>query len=159
MPAPNVQGKISSADLQAIKDAIALIRAKMPFLIQLSSSQRRELYKMGPKSFAFVQSALRVAQSNPAILPPTFSTDGMASEVALSTALQDVLLQLEQLTSAVDDTSMAVGSECMEDASDVYGYVKMSAPTTPGLQPAADELADRWKHRRDPAPTPTPPAP
>ena len=60
---------LSDADRQAIKQAIATIQQKLPFLITLSADERKRLYKMGDKRLAFVQNSLNVAQSNRNILP------------------------------------------------------------------------------------------
>ncbi|MBW4419097.1 MAG: hypothetical protein KME13_07685 [Myxacorys californica WJT36-NPBG1] len=63
---------LSDADLQEIKQAIALIQQKLPFLITLSADDRKRLYKLGDKRLAFVQNSLTAAQSNPNILPAKF---------------------------------------------------------------------------------------
>nr|VFK13799.1 MAG: hypothetical protein BECKLPF1236A_GA0070988_1009410 [Candidatus Kentron sp. LPFa]VFK29580.1 MAG: hypothetical protein BECKLPF1236C_GA0070990_1009010 [Candidatus Kentron sp. LPFa] len=39
-----------------------------------------------------------------------------------------------------DDTRLAVGGEAMQEATQVYNYVKTAAKTTPGLKPIADQL-------------------
>nr|VFK80704.1 MAG: hypothetical protein BECKSD772D_GA0070982_114312 [Candidatus Kentron sp. SD] len=44
-----------------------------------------------------------------------------------------------------DDTRLAVGGEAMQEATQVYNYVKTAAKTTPGLKPIADQLGERWK--------------
>ena len=33
----------------------------------------------------------------------------------------------------------------MQEATQVYNYVKTAAKTTPGLKPIADQLGERWK--------------
>jgi len=63
----NISAAVSAADLQAIKEAIAVIQQKLPFLINLSSDERKGIYKAGPNSLSFVQNALQAAQNNPNI--------------------------------------------------------------------------------------------
>jgi hypothetical protein len=46
-------------------DAIATIRQKLPFLVDLTTEDRRTMLKMGDKSRAFVSKALEVATQNP----------------------------------------------------------------------------------------------
>jgi hypothetical protein len=41
----------------------------------------------------------------------------------------------------VDDKRLAVGSEAMGEARQVYDYVKSAVKATPGLKPVADQLA------------------
>nr|VFJ94349.1 MAG: hypothetical protein BECKH772A_GA0070896_100711 [Candidatus Kentron sp. H]VFJ95237.1 MAG: hypothetical protein BECKH772B_GA0070898_100741 [Candidatus Kentron sp. H]VFK01637.1 MAG: hypothetical protein BECKH772C_GA0070978_100701 [Candidatus Kentron sp. H] len=49
------------------------------------------------------------------------------------------------VASQIDDTRLAVGGEAMQEATQVYNYVKTAAKTTPGLKPIADQLGERWK--------------
>jgi len=53
---------------------------------------------------------------------------------------------VQQLSSKIDDTRLAVGVEAISGASDVYTYVKAAATKTPGLKPVADQLAARFQH-------------
>lgn len=52
------------------------------------------------------------------------------------------------MTSQVDDTLLGVGSEAMNAATEVYGYVKAAARKTPGLKPVATQLGERFKKAR-----------
>lgn len=52
--------------------AIATIKTKLPFLIDLSVEERKALLKLGDKSRAFVSKALEVATQNPDFLPRSF---------------------------------------------------------------------------------------
>lgn len=157
MPATPIHASLSPSDLKAIKDALALIRAKMPFLIALSPDERRDLFKMGNKSLAFVQDALVVAQNNPDILPASFATPEMAVDVALASQLSEVDILLQQLASEVDDTLLATGSEAMGEGLEVYSYVKVAAKTQPGLRPVETQLSERFKRSKSKTPvSPTP---
>ena len=49
------------------------------------------------------------------------------------------------MASQIDDTRLAVGGEAMQEASQVYNYVKTAAKTTPGLKPVADQLGERFQ--------------
>lgn len=158
MPYQNISAQLSVADLQAIKDAVSTIRAKLPFLVTLTAQERRQLFKMGDKSLGFVQNSLTAARNNPDILPASFNTQEFAKDVALATALTEVDALLSQLASEVDDTLLAVGSEAIGSGTTVYEYVKAAAKTTPGLKSVAAQLGERF--RRNPTKTtPQPPQP
>jgi hypothetical protein len=58
MPYQNIEATLSDADLKEIKAAISTIEAKMPFLVNLTTEERRSLFKMGDKRLAFVQNSL-----------------------------------------------------------------------------------------------------
>ena len=146
MPYQNISATVAAADVQAIKDAIATIQAKLPFLVNLTSGERKSLFKTGANSLSFVQNALQAAQNNPDILPKSFNVPEFASDVTLFATLTDINTAIAQLASSVDDTRLAVGSEAMKEATQVYNYVKTAAnTTTPGLKPVADQLGERFQ--------------
>jgi hypothetical protein len=60
-----ISAQLSQADRDAVMAAIATIKAKLPFLIDLSAEERKALPKMGDKSRAFVSKAMEVATQNP----------------------------------------------------------------------------------------------
>jgi hypothetical protein len=157
MPYQPITATVADADVTAIKDAIATIQQKLPFLITLTDAERKSLPKAGANSLSFVEHAQTAAQNNPAILPAAFNAVNFASHVALFATLTDLNTSIAQLASEVDDTRLAVGSEAMGEARQVYEYVKSAAKTTPGLKPVADQLAERFQHSSA-AKTPAPPA-
>ena len=144
----NISAKLTEADLQEIKTALATIETKFPFLVHLTVEERRKLLKMGNKSLSFVSNSLTAAQSNPDILPASFDLAEFTSDYQLATTLSEVHLRLQQLTEKVDDTLMAVSSEAMTSSLTVYDYVKTAAKKTPGLKAIADQLGDRFKASR-----------
>ncbi len=145
MPYQNINASISAADVQAIKDAMTLILAKLPFLVTLTPAERRAIFKSGPDSLSFIQNALTAAQTNPTVLPASFSVAGFKSDVDLFAALTEFATLAASLTSQLDDTRLAVGGEAMQQATQVYNYVKTAAKTTPGLKPIAEQLGERFR--------------
>jgi hypothetical protein len=141
----NITASLSPADIQEIKAAFATIEAKLPFLVTLSAEERRNLFKMGDKRLAFVNTSLIAAQSNRNILPASFDLDEFVRDYQLAANLTEVLIGLRQLTEQVDDTLMAVGSEAMGSSLTVYDYVKTAAKKTPGLKTIAEQLGERFK--------------
>ena len=148
MPYNDINTTLSDADRQAIKQAIALIQQKMPFLITLSTDDRKRLYKMGDKRLAFVQNSLSAAQSNPNILPASFDLQGFSNDYQLAADLSELLMLLTQLTEQVDDTLLAVGSEAMSSSLTVYDYIKTAAKKTPGLKAISEQLGNLFKALR-----------
>ena len=49
-----ISASLTPANRQAVMDAIATIKDKLPFLVDLTTEERRTLPKMGDKSRAFV---------------------------------------------------------------------------------------------------------
>ncbi|BAZ22427.1 hypothetical protein NIES4073_33100 [Kalymmatonema gypsitolerans NIES-4073] len=145
----NITASLSPEDMQQIKAALQTIQKKLPFLITLSTEERRKLFKMGDKSLAFVNNSLTAAQSNPDILPASFDIQEFVRDYQLAATLTELLIALRQLNEQVDDTLLAVGSEAMSSSLTVYGYVKTSAKKTPGLKRLAEQLGDRFKAMRN----------
>ncbi len=150
----NISATVSAADLQAIKEAIATIQQKLPFLINLTVDDRKATFKAGPNSLSFVQNALQAAQNNPDIFLKSFDAVEFGSDVNLFAVLTDINTTVAQLASEIDDTRMAVGGEAMKEAAQVYNYVKTAAATTPGLKPVADQLGQRFQKASAATPAP-----
>jgi hypothetical protein len=151
----NISAVLSGADVTAIKDAITTINSKLPFLVALTAPERRTLFKLGDKSLTFVQDALTAAQDHPEILPSTFNVAEFAKDVALFTALSEILALLQGRVEAVLDTTTGVGNECMRQGTQFYDLLKAAAKTTPGLDTLVAQLGARFQ--RPPSPTPPPP--
>jgi hypothetical protein len=141
----NIAASLSPQDIQEIKAALQTVQQKMPFLITLSTEERRKLVKMGDKSLAFVNNSITAAQSNREILPATFDVDELVRDYQLAATLTELLISMQQLTEQVDDTLMAVGSEAMTSSLTVYDYVKTASKKTPGLKAVAEQLGERFK--------------
>jgi hypothetical protein len=143
---PNeLSATLSTADVQDIQNAIALINKKMPFLVHLTADQRRRRFKMGDKSLAFVNNSITAAQTNPDILPSSFDLEELRRDYQLAASLTEIQLQLSQLSEKVDDTLLSVGSDAMSSSLTVYDYVKTAAKRVPGLKAIAEQLGVRFK--------------
>ncbi|KAM3111705.1 hypothetical protein [Phormidesmis sp. 146-33] len=137
---------LTKADRETVMEAIATIKSKLPFLVDLTAEQRQGLPKMGDKSRAFVIKALEVATQNPDFLPRAFDLDEMRRDVELFEAMYPIVVALSQLQTLVDDTTMAAGSEAYAAALQVYGYAKASGQGA-GLEGVLGELGQRF-HRK-----------
>lgn len=145
MPNRKIDATISPADVQAIKDALTVIRTKLPFLVKLSVDERRATFKAGPDSISFLQNALAAVRAHPDIFPTTFDQAAFAQDVELLESMSDVNAQVDSVASAIDDTRMAVGGEAMQAGVQVYEYVRAAEKTQPGLKPLVDRLGERFQ--------------
>ncbi|HTP11072.1 MAG TPA: hypothetical protein VMP08_22615 [Anaerolineae bacterium] len=153
MAVNRVSAKLLSTDKDAVMQAIATIKTKLPFLIDLSPEERRALPKMGDKTSTFVTKALEVAKQNGDFLPRSFDVAEFESDVALYEELRAIALALAPLNELVDDTLLEVGSEAYAAALTVYQYAKNSGQGA-GLDAVADELSKRFAKKATPKPTP-----
>jgi hypothetical protein len=145
MPYQDINVILSDADLKEVRQAVATIQQKLPFLITLNTTERKRLFKMGDKRLTFVQTSLNAAQSNRNILPASFDLDGFSNDYRLATSLMEIEMLLNQLSEQVDDTLLAVGSEAMTSSLTVYDYVKTAAKKTPGLKGIAEQLGNLFR--------------
>ena len=145
MPYQNIDATVSTADLQAVKNAFALIGQKLPFLTSLTVDERRAIFKAGPGSLAFVQNALTAAQNFQQVLPQTFDLAAFQRDVTLFALLTELNTDAESLTSQIDDTRMGVGGEAMRAATQIYKLLQASEDTVPGLKTVVEQLSERFQ--------------
>lgn len=146
MAESKVSAKLSPTDKKAVMDAINTIKEKLPFLIDLTTEERKSLPKLGDKSRAFVSKALEIAAQNPDFLPRSFDVDEMRRDIELFEDLYPILLSLSQLQELIDDTSVAVGSEAYAAGLMVYNYAKASGKGA-GLESMIDDLGRRFARK------------
>ncbi len=132
-----VSGVMTEADRQAIMDAISTIKNRMPYLIALTTEERRKIFKMGDKSVAFVNKSLEVAIQNQGILTRDFDLEEMQRDVALYAQLQSMMMALTQLMEQIDGTMIQVGAEAYYAGRAVYKLTQMG-----GDGKALDELTE-----------------
>lgn len=145
MPYQNIEAEVSDADLQAIKDAFALVASKLPFLVSLTAEERKATFRAGPDSLSFLTNAATAARDHPDIFPASFDRDGFLKDVELLGKLTEIDTGSASISSRINDTRVAVGGEAMQGGSQVYKYVVTAAKTTPGLKPIAEQLGERFK--------------
>ncbi|RCJ15242.1 hypothetical protein A6S26_07900 [Nostoc sp. ATCC 43529] len=146
MSTTSISAILEQTERDALLQAIATIKEKLPFLIDLTTDERQALPKMGDKSRAFVSKALEVATQNPEFLPRSFDLEEMRKDVQLFEALYPLLLSLKQLQELVDDTTLAVGSEAFAAALQVYNYAKVSGHVA-GLDAVVAEMGQRFARK------------
>ncbi len=144
----NIDVTVSPADLQAVKDAFAVVLNKLPFLINLTVDDRKGMAKLGPNSLSFVQNALTAVLAKPDVFPASFDVEGFQRDFDLFAILTELTTRADSVRSQLDDTRMAVGSEAMAGATQAYGYLKAAAKTEPGLKPITEQLGERFKATR-----------
>jgi hypothetical protein len=141
-----VDAALTAVDAQAALASIADIKAKLPFLIDLSIEDRKALPKMGDNSRAFVQKALEVASQNGDFLPRSFDVDEMRRDWELYAALLPIVLAVGQLNELLDDTITQIGSEAYSAALVVYRALQANGGGS-ALDGELDALAQRFARK------------
>jgi hypothetical protein len=142
-----ISAEIAQADIDAVMNAITTIKNKLPFLINLSTDERKAMPKLGDKSRAFVTKAAELATQNPGFLPRDFNVDEMHKDVKLFDAIYPIQQALMTLNENLSDTATEVCSEEYVAALLVYNYAKSSGIGTASLDGVVDELGYRFARK------------
>lgn len=124
MVANRIEAHLTKEDQQAVLDALAQIRERLPFLLNLTAEERQALPKMGEKSRAFVDEALDLAQDNPDLAPENFDLEDMEKDIALYDGLQPILFAVMQLEDLVLSSAVAASSDAYSAALEIYERAK-----------------------------------
>ncbi|MDH4444290.1 MAG: hypothetical protein QE267_04085 [Akkermansiaceae bacterium] len=141
-----ITAQLLEADRKAVLDAFTTILTKLPFLVDLTPDDRRELPKMGDKSVAFVRKSVEMAQEGADYLPGAFDAAEFKSDMALYDALIPFLQKATKLQELLDDTLVLIGSDLYVAALDHYAAAKRSGDTG-GLDGLMGELGKRFTRR------------
>jgi hypothetical protein len=137
--------------LQKIKTS----KTDLSFLINLSTDQRKKFRKMGPKSVEYVNDNLIGAQQFPNSMPQDFPLAEYQKDVVLIKQLFPLLVAAQALTEALNDTILALGSDSMKEADEVYSYLKMAAKSDSNAKAIVEQIGKRFKGQGNFKPKPT----
>lgn len=145
---------LTTEEDEAIKQAISTLNTTLlPKLITLTKEERIELPKMGDKTLAFTTKANEYTAQNEALVPPYFSVEEFTTDLNATTQLRGYAQQLAPLMEALDDSTMAAGSEAYQAALLFYSIIKTAAENNvPGAKVIANELSQRfsWRTKQEP---------
>jgi hypothetical protein len=162
MPDNNrISAELIDADKQAVLDAIALVRSKLPFLISLTPDERTTLPKLGEKTLAFEDKCRTYMTSHPNLLPSFVDAAEVEKDRTLRTPVVEIWRELSALTQAVDDTVLLLGSEIyMADLSFYQNSRQAAKMGVADAQTVYNDLKVRFPGANPtPAQPPTPPHP
>ncbi|MFN0201049.1 MAG: hypothetical protein ACKVTZ_05985 [Bacteroidia bacterium] len=140
-----LSASLSANDVQDILAAIQTIESKLPFIIGLTTEERKTLPKINRQNKLFVDDALQACMNNATLLPNYISVGEMQKDYELYRSLEQVLQPLAQLYEKVRDTQMLAGSEAFSSALMVYKMFQMAAGVgMPGMETIVAQLAERF---------------
>ncbi len=140
---------IPPADVAAIQTLLTSLEAAMPFLVGLSADQVKALFKLGPRSEAFVMKALIAAELHPRLLPRKSPLAAMQRDAALRETLRPIRTRVATLLELIDGTMMLAGADLMKNASVIYRVMKISGKGA-GVEDLVEDLGQRFTKRRKP---------
>ena len=132
-----VSATLSEASCDKIQEMIKKIESELPFLIALSTADTR-------RTAAFVDMALRGAQSFPKYLLSSFDVDEFAHDVLLMHRLKGLRVSVASLLEKLDDTIHAASADALADANEAYTYLKGGAKYDGALKAVVKEIGQRY---------------
>lgn len=150
MPNPNLSVDLTQAEKDAIIAKFNEVKALLPFLVNLTPSERKKLFKMGPDSVSYVQLCLQVAQQHPEILPSSFDVGEFTKDVSLNSELNEINIVSNPIAEGIGDTMMQAGIECMRQSNTIYELVKTAAKRDSNFDTIKQQLAERYNRAGSP---------
>ena len=136
-----VDNAVVTAAIQTINDT----KAEFPYLLNLSAEERKKFRKMGPKSVDYVNENLLGANQFPGSLPSDFPIEEFANDVDAINKLYPLLVASQALTVALNDTLLALSSDAMKEADEVYGFLKIASKRDANAKALVEQIARRFK--------------
>ena len=160
MPNDNrISAELSAAAVTAVRDAIAVIRTNLPFLVSLSTDERRTLPKLGDNRLALDEDAHALMGGHPDDVPAFVSLPELEKDRTLRAQLDDIRLGLEALHNDVEGTEMVLGSEMLMAYLAFYANAQQGAKRgAVGSQAVVSVLGKYFARTPKPAATPAVPA-
>lgn len=145
----NFSVELTTAELQAIKDAIATIVGILASKLKaLSVDERKERVKMGEASRPFAEKILEYAVSNPEFLPSYVKKEVLDKQWKSIQELTPVVNTLTQLLSNLGDSMLEMGSQLMEACNTYYKQVKIGVEMdVPNAKPIEADLKVRYERK------------
>jgi hypothetical protein len=122
-----VSATLSDEDKAAVLAAIAMIKAKLPFLVGLDDAARREMPRLGDGTLAYDQDCAAGMAAMPELIPSFVDQAELAKDRALWGPLGEILGQLTPLAKALQDTFDVVGSEIYDADRAFHANVREAA--------------------------------
>ncbi|MCR6628334.1 MAG: hypothetical protein NVV67_19480 [Pseudoxanthomonas sp.] len=139
--------------LERIDGSLTALEADLDLLIALTTDERQDLVKMGNKSRAFCASAFDIAQQHAGLMPRDFDIEAFRQDHLALDALRPRAARMAHLMQRMADTELALGSDIMAAALEVYAVLKVAGKDK-GVDEARRELASRFSRRRSADETP-----
>ena len=145
----HISASINEEDLSAILDALKTLKEKSPFMITLTSQERKELAKLGEKSMGFEAKCEAYMNSHPEFMPGYIQAEELQRDRLLRSQISQFLPLLHAYVAAIEDTLMAAKSDVY--LSDLAYYHSVRDAThrgIPGAEAIYNDLSSRFPGSR-----------
>jgi len=140
-----VSASITPEAQDAIAKAIADIRTRLGFLLNLQATDVSSMVKAGKELVPFLSECRKVVKGHPEIFTGSFDPQEFEKDYQLADALGPISDEIDQLSEAVRHTLMAARSDALVSGLEVYAATRMHRDKIPGLNVVVDNLATYFK--------------
>jgi hypothetical protein len=135
---------MTTAQVAAVKSAIATIQTNMPFLLGLTLDERIQLPKINVANKAFTEDAINAVANNSSLLPGYLNLQNMQNDLQLFSQLDEIIGMLNSLLEKLQDTQTLAGSEAYVAA--LTAYKLFGAASDAGIA-GTDAIYDQLRTR------------
>ncbi|WP_139559623.1 hypothetical protein [Methylotetracoccus oryzae] len=136
---------LTEQEVAEIVTMLEALKAKFDFLITLTAQERRQLPKLGERSIGFEEKCAQHMASHPEFLPGFVALDEINLERTLRGQLMRCFAPLQALSSAMEDTLMAVGSDIwLADLAFYHSAQDAARRKLPGAEAICNDLSSRF---------------
>lgn len=139
-----VSGSISDETVTTVKTKLGEIATALPFLIVLSTMERKKTRVMGQKSVEYVNLALNGAESFSEYLLSSFDKEELAKDIAVINKLWKIRVDVASLLEKIDDTIYGASSDAMKAADEIYNYLKSASEKNAAVKALVAEMRKRY---------------
>ena len=122
-----ISASLSEQDMTDIMAAFATIKAKLPFLINLSPQEKTRMPNIGTERGGLVETFNNEMGLHPDLIPTFIDMPELAKDTELLTRLETIRSCANELCEGINDTHKAVGNDMYLSYLSFYNNVKQAA--------------------------------
>jgi hypothetical protein len=122
-----ISASLTAQDMTDMMAAFAVIKAKLPFLINLTAAEKRRMPNISTERGGMVDTFTIEMGLHPDLVPTYVDTSELAKDAALLAQLETLRACANELCAGINDTHQAVGSDMYLAYLSFYNNVKQAA--------------------------------
>lgn len=140
-----ISAELNEQDVADLRALIATARSKLPFLLGLTTQERKELAKLGDKTVGFDEKVQAYMNTNPEFVPAFIDSAEVRKDRLLRMRFLNFFPEFMTLAEQMDDTLTILGSEILMADLAYYQNVREAARRgVPGAQQIYEDLRVRF---------------
>lgn len=139
-----ISAVLTDAQITALRTAISTIESTLPFLIGLTSEERKSMPKISDANKTFTEDASAALLVNPELFPVYVKPAELANDLKLYQQLDEFVQRIAKFSEKLTDTQSLAGSEAYVSALTVYRLAESAANA--GVA-GADTLYNQLRNR------------